>query len=111
MNSHNSDRLVTNIVIGGEKKTENFNLNHKSALLCHYNAGNSDFFFLNIQYIVNKEGPGKKNSTYNELIEIASTEHISLGHDVEITLGFRLFFVKLIVLMRFFLHLSLSNAL
>lgn len=32
-----------------------------------------------------------------ELIEAASTKHIPLGHDMEITLGFGLFFVKLIV--------------
>lgn len=70
-------------------------------------TNHQDLFF-HILYILNKEGL-KKNSTYNEFIEITSAEHISLGHDMEITLRFRLFFVKLTVLMRFLFHLSMNS--
>lgn len=44
-------------------------------------------------------------------LKLSSTKHISLGHDMEVTLDIRLFFVKAIVLMRFFPHLNMINVL
>lgn len=35
--------------------------------------------------------------------------NILLGHDMEITLDISLFFIKLITLMRFSVHLNMSN--